>query len=254
MSGSLVSRLPNTFEPINCSTNPLVQTLLKQLNGLLNQASDPELVERFVRTKTSQLQYVGVSTRRIRQILPSIDHVRNWPMKDQLKAWDAIVHSTSTFEHISCALEFFRPPNCPITLLHREMFLSWGKLIDNWDHSDSLSRILSYLLEDEFVHQNMFPGPIYSTLDNWSKANGPWLQRLSIVSLKHYGGDDCIFLPPPTMLSVVNALLDSRFASVQAAIGWVLRDLAKVHPKEVEDFIASNSERLSSLALRKYDR
>jgi 3-methyladenine DNA glycosylase AlkD len=82
----------------------------------------------------------------------------------------------------------------------------------------------------------------------WNQSKEEWLRRISLVSLIHYTGKNAVYLPLKKVLPLVSNCLDDERYYVQTAVGWVLREMGNVYPKEVMKYLESHIEKLSSVA------
>jgi alkylated DNA nucleotide flippase Atl1/3-methyladenine DNA glycosylase AlkD len=91
-----------------------------------------------------------------------------------------------------------------------------------------------------------------TTLDRWSADPDSWLRRAALLAL----------LGPLARGGAIgaeswrrwvrwaDAMLEEREFFVRKAIGWVLREVGKSHPKRVADFLAPRLGRVAGLTLR----
>jgi 3-methyladenine DNA glycosylase AlkD len=96
-----------------------------------------------------------------------------------------------------------------------------------WDTVDSIA---GWLAGPYF---NRFPGQIRPVTGNWNQSDNIWLQRSSLLFQKSY--------KKHTNTSLLSAyilhLRDSREFFVQKAIGWALREYARIDPDWVSSFV-----------------
>ncbi len=57
----------------------------------------------------------------------------------------------------------------------------WVKQVDNWAHSDGLSKYLSRLVEDKSTQENML-----GIIKKWNSSKNLWERRQSLVALYYY--------------------------------------------------------------------
>jgi len=117
----------------------------------------------------------------------------------------------------------------------------WPARVDNWCHADMLSAVYSRIIE-------AYPAETLPQIADWSRADGEWLRRVAVVSLVHYSGKNAVFLTPQQVLPVVGNCVDDHRHSVQQAVGWVLREMGRVHRAELTDFIEVHAARIGSRA------
>jgi 3-methyladenine DNA glycosylase AlkD len=166
----------------------------------------------------------------------------NLPLDEQLEVWDAIWNSSEVFEVMSQCLMFVQKN---IAKLDRKKLWNitreWVKKIDNWGHSDMLSGIYSWLMEQE-------EDLIYPQLLKWNTSKNPWERRQSLVSIFEYSSKRKKVLPVNKVLPLVEKLLDDKDKFVQKGVGWCLRECGNVYPKETGKFLLDHHGALSSIA------
>jgi 3-methyladenine DNA glycosylase AlkD len=106
-----------------------------------------------------------------------------------------------------------------------------------WDHVDDIAHRLAALHE---AH----PGPTSATVRQWSISDDLWLRRLAILGqLGRKGRVDLALLADLIEPNVA----DAEFF-IRKAIGWALREAARVDPDWVRNFVAGHE--LSPLSRR----
>ncbi len=109
-----------------------------------------------------------------------------------------------------------------------------------WDYVDSLA-----------IHRvgalvRKFPGRMGRTMRTWSRRNELWLRRSSILC--QVGSRDAV--DRALLYDCIEPSLGSREFFLRKAIGWALRQYARVEPGEVARYVAQNEDRLSPLSRR----
>jgi len=98
--------------------------------------------------------------------------------------------------------------------------------VGNWAHADYLcSKILPYFLQKELVH--------YQEFEPWLRSSSKWTRRAVPVSLIKIKKEH----EPESLLTFISPLMTDPERVVHQGTGWFLRELWKVHPKVVEDFL-----------------
>ncbi len=75
-----------------------------------------------------------------------------------------------------------------------------------------------------------------------------WLRRISLVSLIHYSGKNAVYLPLKKVLPLVSNCLNDERYYVQTAVGWVLREMGNIYPKEIMKYLETHAKKMSSTA------
>ena len=86
------------------------------------------------------------------------------------------------------------------------------------------------------------------TLDRWAEDEDFWIRRSSmlalLLALRRGEGDWNRFV------RYADGMLEEKEFFIRKAIGWVLRETAKVNPERVEEYLAARLDRVSGLTLR----
>jgi 3-methyladenine DNA glycosylase AlkD len=119
---------------------------------------------------------------------------------------------------------------------------SWVDYVDNWAHSDFLSKFYSKFLGDEQYRERFL-----KLIKEWNKAENPWRRRQSIVALI-YPRTPKNPLPYKTIISLVKPHLKDEDYFVQKGVGWALRECYSLYPKLTFDFVNEHFDKVSSTA------
>lgn len=192
-----------------------------------------------VKPKKDQINRLEVRVPDIRKHVKKNYHYNENEVKTQLKTWDEIWNKTPYFESMSSALYFYQHR----TLKKSEVdtLKKWIKRCDCWEHSDDLSKIYAQVLEEN-------PKWILPTLKRWNKSKNPWERRQSVVSLLEYASKRKKVLPFKELISFIKPLLNDDEYYVQKGIGWSLREIYNVYPKQTLDFFKKNLLEIKPLA------
>jgi 3-methyladenine DNA glycosylase AlkD len=120
---------------------------------------------------------------------------------------------------------------------------SWVGYIDNWGHSDTLSKLLT-----RFLEMNEFEKPFLETLKKWNKHKNPWLRRQSMVALLYYSRTKDQHPPFKTIIALVSTQLEAKEYYVQKGLGWTLRESYNVYPELTYKFVSDNFHKVSPVA------
>lgn len=163
-------------------------------------------------------------------------------LHEQLYIWDYIWHQSDVFEIKSQALFFLDKYYSKVdALLLWNTIKQWTSTIDNWAHSDCLSKIYSHMLE--ILGMN-----VYIQLEKWNTSSNPWERRQSIVSLLYYRRNRKVFLAFEAYISLIDALLTDKNYYVQKGIGWTLRELLQQYESETFEYIMAHAHLITSTA------
>jgi 3-methyladenine DNA glycosylase AlkD len=190
----------------------------------------------------TQYDFIGLSTPKQREVFKVVYDFNTLTLNQQLEIWNEIWLHSSLFEAMTQALFFVSQNRDAFDT--KALFATtknWVDKIDNWAHSDGLSDIFSYLLEKDAA-------VIYPQIKIWNKSENPWERRQSIVALLEYSKKRKKVLPVSKLLPLVKSLLSDENYFVQKGIGWTLREIGNVYPKETWIFLVEHHAKITSVA------
>jgi 3-methyladenine DNA glycosylase AlkD len=183
----------------------------------------------------SRLEHLGIKFPVLRKRVKQGFSFYELPEEQILEVWDYLWQTSAYGDVLFAALEYYAP------IVKKEVnpnlwsvMQKWSKRVDNWCHSDGLSAIYSRILES-------YPEKVYPQMVKWNQSKDEWLRRISLVSLIHYTGKNAVYLPLKKVLPLVSNCLDDERYYVQTAVGWVLREMGNVYPKEIMNIDKINS-------------
>jgi 3-methyladenine DNA glycosylase AlkD len=162
---------------------------------------------------------------------------------EQLIIWDYIWKNASDFwarGHAFLYLES-KMKNKEFLLNSWETIKKWQNVVDNWGLCDGLAKIYTKTLE-------LIPEQVLTQLEMWNKSKNLWDRRQSIVSLLYFSRTKKVVLPYGTIIKFINRLIDDKEYYVQKAVGWSLKELYNVYPKETLRYLEDNIKRISAIA------
>ena len=208
----------------------------------LRAIGNPEYGERIRKDRGSQLEHLGIRFPELRRRVKEGFSFYALPEEQVLEVWDALWRSSPYGDVLFAALEYYAPTaRRRVSPILWPVVRHWTDRVDNWCHSDLLSGLYSRILET-------YPDQVYPQIQAWNAADREWLRRISIVSLVHYTGRNAVFLPPDEVLPLVSNCVGDARHSVQAAVGWVLRETGRVYPDEVTGFLETHAAAMGAFA------
>ena len=158
--------------------------------------------------------------------------------------FDSIYQSSQTFETKNQAFIFLdrNYKHLPLQLLLKTLPV-WVKHVDNWAHSDSLSKFLSRLVESSETKEKML-----SHILKWNRSKNLWERRQSLVALFYYSRTKKQHLPFEFVIQLIHNLLYDKEYFVQKAVGWTLRETYNVYPKRTFEYLLENVGSLTPYA------
>lgn len=119
----------------------------------------------------------------------------------------------------------------------------WVKHVDNWAHSDGLSKYLTRLLEHKESKEQML-----DIIKKWNASENLWERRQSLVSLFYYARTKQTHPEFDLVKRLIFPLITDSEYYVQKAVGWALRESYNVYPKQTYAFIEENIKHISPTA------
>jgi 3-methyladenine DNA glycosylase AlkD len=158
--------------------------------------------------------------------------------------YDAVFRNSQTFEVKNLAFIFLDQnyKHIPVKL-QLKVLPEWVKHIDNWGHSDNLSKFLSRLVELPETREKML-----GYINTWNRSKNLWERRQSLVALFYYARTRKQYLPFDEVIRLVKNLIHDPEYFVQKAVGWTLRESYNAYPKETYTFLTKHIASLSPYA------
>ncbi len=119
----------------------------------------------------------------------------------------------------------------------------WAKYVDNWAHSDTLSKYITRLVENKDTQQ-----PILSIIKKWNASKNLWERRQSLIGLFYYSRTKKSHVEFGLAKQLLLPLLNDKEYFVQKAVGWTLRECYNVYPKLTYQFIESQLTHINPVA------
>ena len=203
---------------------------------------NPTLGKAIQKDRGSQLKHLGIRFPDLRKRVKDGFSFYKLSEEQVVEVWDALWQTSPYGDVLFAALEFYAPivrkqVNPGLWSVVRQ----WSDRVDNWCHSDGLSSLYSHILKSNFDE-------VYPQIKSWNHTQDEWLRRISLVSLIHYSGKNAVFLPPEKVLPSVSNCLDDQRYYVQAAVGWVLREMSNAYSSEIIKYLESHAGSISTPA------
>ena len=200
----------------------------------LHEIGRPQLAKHMAEDRKSKLEYSGVRVPDRRKLSRNGFSFYDQSESKILEVWNDLFMESKNGDVLFCALDYLRfrvPKKVPTEAW--PIVRHWVSRVDNWAHADELSWVYSYVLEAHFDE-------VHPDLVKWNKQDDLWPKRISIVSLVHYIGKNAVFLSPEIVLPMVAMCVQDHRYYMQKATGWVLREMHRVYPEEIEQFLQTH--------------
>ena len=215
-----------------------VETCLRDL-AQYESAAQKESKQHYIGTR---LVMCGLTVPALRNLLKVHFRFQNCTADERFSIWNHIWKESGLFEAKSLAALYLEGQSLAPDRMDRfAQATAWTLELDNWSHSDSLSKFYSSCLE-------MDPQRVLPVLQEWNGSQNPWQRRQSLVSLLYYATGRKKYLPFENMIALVSKRLDDPHFYVQRGLGWTLREMSTVYPAATLAFLQSNAPRFSALA------
>jgi 3-methyladenine DNA glycosylase AlkD len=217
----------------------LVHAVRRELAAVADPAKALEM-QRYMR---SEMPFYGVQSPAQKAVFRSVFAAH--PLADRATweaavqaLWDGAEHREERYAAVALSGEkpyaaYQDPAALP---LYRDLIVdgAW------WDYVDLLA-----------IHRvgpilRSFPEQVRPVVRRWSSHEDLWLRRTSIIC--QVGSRDA--LDVDLLVACIEPNLDDREFFIRKAIGWALRQHARVAPDWVRAFVAEHEDRLSALSRR----
>ena len=162
---------------------------------------------------------------------------------EQLAVWDHIWKNTGGFwvrVHATFFLERHLKSDEQLKAMW-PVIVHWQDSIDDWGLCDALAKVFTKILV-------VAPAKVYPVLAAWNKAEDLWKRRQSVVSLLYYSRTKKTYLPFSKLEALITPLLADKEYYVQKGVGWALRELRNVYPKEAHAYLTKHIRAVSPKA------
>lgn len=203
----------------------LLKTIEKEFKALMPVANQKFLAQDYVGGGTSHLMFLNIKIPLVRSYLGNADFKKaTWA--DMQELW----YKSNIFEVKALALFWLEKQNIEFLLKNISSIIRLNTGIDNWAHSDTYSGILARIYEES-------PKALEKTYLTWNKSKNPWQRRISMVGLLFYSRCRKKYPQHKKLISFVKPHLTAEEYYVQKAVGWTLREIYNLYPKETLSFV-----------------
>ncbi len=216
--------------------HPLTIAYRKELAA----AADPEKASRMQAYMKSTMPYRGVNSPAAREIQRNL--FKQYPLVDAVELervvrelWQAD-YREERYAAISLARRYQKYHTLDMLPLFRMMIEtgSW------WDYVDAIAaHLIGGFLENH-------PREMKSELKLWIRDDDLWIRRSAILSQLNFKEN----IDEKMLFDFCHRCLSEESFWIRKAIGWALRQHARVAPDAVRAFIAQNGEQMSNLTRR----
>jgi 3-methyladenine DNA glycosylase AlkD len=167
----------------------------------------------------------------------------NLPFGEQLAIWDELWRTENSF-WLQLHAYFFleRRLKKENELLQMwPVIVRWQDHVDDWGLCDALAKIYTKILV-------VMPDEVYAQLKAWNHSENLWKRRQSVVSLLYYSRTKTRYPTFSEVEQLITPLLADKEYYVQKGVGWSLRELHTVYPKETLPWLKAHIKQVSAIA------
>jgi 3-methyladenine DNA glycosylase AlkD len=200
------------------------------LKTLFEQNADPTQAAPMKKYMRDQFEYLGIKSPQVKTLFRQIVQERGLPAMEDLdelirELWEL---PQREYQYLAFSilerLEKKLPANAIKTIEYMIVHKSW------WDTVDNVSHIVG-------VHFKRYPEIREKYLTKWRASKNFWLRRTVILFQLDYKEETDFDL----LRDIIGENLGSDEFFINKAIGWALRQYARIDPKGVKKFVNSTS-------------
>ncbi|MFT3893563.1 MAG: DNA alkylation repair protein [Anaerolineales bacterium] len=197
------------------------------LKNLFEKNADPSQAPAMKKYMRDQFEYLGIKTPKNAALQKEFFAEHGYPPLEEL---DEILHDLwalpqREFQYIAVGLQNRFEKQLPADFIKTIEYLittkSW------WDTVDSIAGGVVG------VHFKRYPAVKKKYLAKWRKSDNFWLRRTTILFQLNYKRETDF----PLLCEIICENLDSKEFFINKAIGWSLRQYARIDPKAVTKFV-----------------
>ncbi len=217
---------------------------LARLTRMLELEGEPRRAAAAQRDKGSRYRFLAIRVPVLRRVALRDFDVSGYAPDERLRIFDYIWTRSDDYEVMSVPLLYYRNKGLAIRPEDFRVIRDWVGRVDDWGHCDDLAAIYSY------CNRN-WPEQVLPFLRRLNGEDDIWSIRTSIVALVHYSGKNAVYLRPGQVFPFLDTHLANRDKYIANAVGWILREMHRIYPREVEGYITDHSQDISAVARRK---
>ena len=204
-----------------------MHSYVTSLKTLFEQHADPVQAVPMKKYMRDQFEYLGIKSPQFKALMKDFIAVNGTP---PLKDLDVILRELwalpqREFQYVAASLLGRSEKELPAKFIQTIEYLlvtkSW------WDTVDTISGGALG------VHFKRFPEVREKHLAKWRASNNFWLRRAAILFQLNYKKETDFDL----LCEIIRENLDSKEFFINKAIGWSLRQYARIDPKAVTKFV-----------------
>jgi 3-methyladenine DNA glycosylase AlkD len=228
---------------VTTTLGPEARALIAAVREGLAEHADPETAAQQQRYMKSAMPYRGLKTPLLRSVLRPLVAAHALTDRAQWEGtvralWDQAAYREERYAAEAVAGDRrywgYQDPGCLDLYEHLVVTGAW------WDHVDLIA---IHLIGP--IQRSSRPA-LDATLRSWSTDSNLWRRRTAII---HQVGAGAAIDRELLVDCIVPNLADREFF-IRKAIGWALRQHARIEPDWVREFVTAHEDRMSGLSRR----
>lgn len=223
------------------STALSVREETARIEAALRPYADPGRARQEKRYLKSRLDFMGVGVPATRRVVKGWLRSRAGLAREDLLRLVRALWRRRVHELRLSAIELLRARERLLLPGDMERLESMVRTAVTWAYVDALACYVVAPLAQRYPE-------LAAAIDGWAEDDDFWIRRAALLAL----------LPPlrrgdgdwDRFVRYADRMLEEREFFIRKAIGWVLRDVGKVRPDLVRDFLSACLPRVSSVTLR----
>jgi 3-methyladenine DNA glycosylase AlkD len=201
--------------------------LIMEMRAAFGPLTNPERVQKYARYFKDGYDAYGVTEDDLKAFLEqSMEKYTHWTLHQVIACGD-LLFTEKKYEAGSLAIMWVLKRKKQFNASMLPGIRNWlDSGVTNWAHTDFIcSKITPVLLEKKHV--------TIADFSDWRSAASRWTRRAVPVTLL------CLrkTADPNELLASIGPMMGDGERVVHQGLGWFLRDLWKIHPIPVEDFL-----------------
>ena len=211
---------------------------LSKISKAFKKIADPEIAKKQKKYMRNKFDFFGIQATPRRKATRKFMRKENRPSYEELETVVKKFWQKEEREYQYFAAELVEKYKKDFTEDIIELF---EYMITNKSWWDTVDQMAKNLVGPYF---KKFPEKKDKYIKKWIQSDNIWLQRSCILFQLAYKEDTDVEL----LFNIIIRLKDIDEFFIQKAIGWALRQYARIEPKVIKDFVKNNE--LSSLSER----
>ena len=211
---------------------------LSKISKAFKKIADPEIAKNQKKYMRNKFDFFGIQATPRRKATRKFMRKENRPSYEELETVVKELWQKEEREYQYFALELVERYKKDFT---EDIIKLFEYMITHKSWWDTVDQMAKNLVGPYF---KKFPEKKDKYIKKWIQSDNIWLQRSCILFQLAYKEDTDVEL----LFNIIIRLKDIDEFFIQKAIGWALRQYARIEPKVIKDFVKNNE--LSSLSER----